>query len=150
MEYIKPVDPVEFMDAAIKEMSKCKDRYFSEITLEEAANPEILDAHYTEDYLLRIMNDYYRRLETIWERSPLANFATFSAVYHAPAPDEAGDPVALSEAYKDATRRTLWERLTRSNHKDVYEYKQMLNNYADALLNNMLARFADTIASVNP
>lgn len=149
MEYIKPIDPVEFMDAAQKEMAKCVEHYFREISLEEAAHPEILDADYTEDYLERVLGDYYRRLSMIWERSPLAARANFSAVYHVPMIEEAGDPAALASARKDATRRTLWERLTRTNHKDVYEYKQMLNTYGQALLNTMLERFAEAIITVN-
>ena len=150
MEYIKPIDPVEFMDAASKELNKCVTHYFREISLEEAAHPEILDADYTEDYLERVIGDYYRRLSMIWERSPLAAYANFSSVYHIPAVEEVGDPAELAKARKDATRRTLWERLTRTNHKDVYEYREMLNTYGEALLNTMLTRFADAIIATQP
>ena len=149
MEYIKPVDPVEFMDAASRELDKCVEHYFREISLEEAAHPEILDSHYTQDYLDRVFRDYYERLEKIWNRSPLSGRATFAAAYHAPAIEEAGDPMALDKAYKDAARRTLWERLTRTNHKDVFEYKQMLNTYGEAMLNTMLNRFAEAIIKTN-
>lgn len=149
MEYIKPIDPVEFMDAASKELNKCVTHYFREISLEEAANPEILDVDYTEDYLERVIGDYYRRLSMIWERSPLAAHARFSAVYRVPSVSEIGDPDELAKAHRDASRRTLWERLTRTNHKDVFEYKQMLNTYGEALLNTMLERFADAIIAVN-
>lgn len=147
MEYIKPVDPAEFMVAAKNELDKCVTQYFREISLEEAAHPEILDAHYTEDYLERLVNDYYNRLEAIWSRSPLAVYRTFSSVYHKPAVEEAGDPSALSDAYKDASRRTLWERLTCTNHKDVTEYKELLHTYGESLLKNMLYRFSDAIIS---
>ena len=86
----------------------------------------------------------------IWERSPLAAYANFSSVYRVPAVEEIGDPGELAKARKDAVRRTLWERLTRTNHKDVYEYREMLNTYGEALLNTMLERFSEAIITVNP
>lgn len=78
----------------------------------------------------------------------MSHLARFSSVYRLPDIAEAGDPLALDKAYRDASRRTLWERLTRTNHKDVYEYKSMLRLYSEALLNNMLTRFSDALIAV--
>lgn len=148
MEYIKPIDPAEFMVAASNEMAKCINHHFNEISLEEAAHPEILDKQYTEDYLEALRAEYFASLEQIWARGPMSHLASFSKVYRLPDISEAGDPLALDKAYRDASRRTLWERLTRTNHKDVYEYKSMLRLYSEALLNNMLTRFSDALIAV--
>lgn len=147
MEYIKPIDPAEYMVAAEREMAKCIEHRFNEMSLEEAANPEILDTQlYTKDYLEGLRAEYYERLTTVWTRFPARNrYLSFSEVYRMPDITEAGDPAALDKAYRDASRRTLWERLTRTNYKDVNEYKSMLRLYSEALLNNMLARFSEAV-----
>ena len=44
------------------------------------------------------------------------------------------DREALEYAYKDAKRQTLWERITKTNHKDVTYYKGLLKEYTQELL----------------
>ena len=44
------------------------------------------------------------------------------------------DREGLEHAYKDATEQTLWERITKNNHKDVTYYKALLKEYTQELL----------------
>ena len=46
----------------------------------------------------------------------------------------AGDRDAIARAHREAERRTLWERITHSNHKDVTYYKGLLMEYTRDLL----------------
>ena len=44
------------------------------------------------------------------------------------------DCEGVDQAYRKAKRRTLWERLTKTNHKDVTYYKGLLREYTKELL----------------
>ncbi len=55
------------------------------------------------------------------------------------------DRQALDDAYKDAKRITLWERITNSNHKDVTYYKGFLLEYSKDLLMVMRHDFLEEI-----
>jgi hypothetical protein len=44
------------------------------------------------------------------------------------------DREGIDEAYRNAQQRTLWERLTNTNHKDVTFYKGLLEEYTRELL----------------
>ncbi len=55
------------------------------------------------------------------------------------------DREAIDEAYKDAKRITLWERITKSNHEDVTYYKGLLYEYTKDLLMVMRHDFLEEI-----
>lgn len=55
----------------------------------------------------------------------------------------------VDEAYKDAKRVTLWERLTKSNHNDVTYYKGLLYKYTQELLMIMRIDFLEEITGKN-
>lgn len=55
------------------------------------------------------------------------------------------DREAIDEAYKDAKRITLWERITKSNHEDVTYYKGLLHEYTKDLLLTMRLDFLEEI-----
>ena len=54
------------------------------------------------------------------------------------------EQVAL--AHKKATTRTLWERITKTNHKDVRDYKSLLKEYTRELLETARLDFMEEIA----
>ena len=51
----------------------------------------------------------------------------------------------IEPAYKEATERTLWERITKSNHEDVTYYKGLLQEYTRDLLLVMRQDFLEEI-----
>ena len=44
------------------------------------------------------------------------------------------DREGIAYAYRNAQQRTLWERITQTNHKDVTYYKGLLEEYTRELL----------------
>lgn len=51
----------------------------------------------------------------------------------------------LAEAHEAAATRTLWERLTHSNHEDVAHYKALLEEYTRELLTVMRLDFLEEV-----
>jgi hypothetical protein len=103
---------------------------------------------YTKDLPLKIEAEYRVFLEELWKE-------------HAPV-DLKGTPLVLEEqklrklmtdddrelievAHKDATEQTLWERITKTNHKDVTYYKGLLQEYTRDLLMVMREDFLEEI-----
>lgn len=112
-------------------------KYFGNLTKEAAIErPEVIGV-YTKDLPLKIEAEYRLFLEELWKEY---------------APDDLkGTPLVLEEqklrklmtdddrelievAHKDATEQTLWERITKTNHKDVTYYKGLLQEYTRDLL----------------
>ena len=133
----------------------CKDKeqellnkYFGNLVKEAAVErPEII-GEYTKDLPLKIEAEYRVFLEELWKE-------------HAP-DDLKGTPLVLEEqklrklmtdddrelidvAHKDATEQNLWERITKSNHKDVTYYKGFLQEYTRDLLMVMREDFLEEI-----
>ena len=57
----------------------------------------------------------------------------------------ADDRELIDVAHKDATKQTLWERITKTNHKDVTYYKGLLQEYTRDLLMVMREDFLEEI-----
>lgn len=122
--------------------------YFGNLVKEAAVEcPETI-GEYTKDLPLKIEAEYRAFLEELWKEY---------------APDDLkGTPLVLEEqklrklmtdddrelidvAYKDATEQTLWERITKTNHKDVSYYKGFLQKYTRDLLMVMREDFLEEI-----
>lgn len=103
---------------------------------------------FTKDLPGVIEAEYRAYLEGLWKQY---------------APDEfKGEPLVLEEvklrklltendmeeieaAHKAAETRTLWERITRSNHKDVTHYKSLLRDYTRNVLTIMRLDFLEEL-----
>lgn len=127
---------------------KLLNKYFGNLVKEAAIDcPETI-GEYTKDLPLKIEEEYRMFLEKLWKE-------------HAP-DDLKGTPLVLEEqklrklmtdddrelidaAHKDATERTLRERITKSNHKDVTYYKGLLQEYTRDLLMVMREDFLEEI-----
>ena len=146
---LPPVDPADFIMKAGDEMQKSINEYFNEISLDDAVNAEILDEKYAPQLLNKLYDDYYRKLEIIWDSIPTYYHSSFQAVYQAPSLEEAGDLEALQKAYAEAVKITFWEKLGKTNYKDVMAYKLLLKEYSENLLRTMHGRFIDIVSKVN-
>ena len=51
----------------------------------------------------------------------------------------------IEVAHKNAVTRTLWERITNTNHKDVAYYKGLIREYTKELLMVMRLDFLEEI-----
>ena len=123
-------------------------KYFGSLVKEAAEERPETIGEYTKDLPLKIEVEYRAFLEELWREH---------------APDELkGAPLILEEqklrklmtdddrelidvAHKDATEQTLWERITKSNHKDVTYYKGLLLEYTRDLLMVMRLDFLEEI-----
>ena len=119
------------------------DRYFGNLTKEAAVErPETIGT-YTKDLPLKIeteFRDYLIGLWTEYSDSPLV--LEEQKLRWLMTED---DREAIDGAYRDAKRITLWERITRSNHKDVTFYKGLLREYTEDLLTVMRLDFLEEI-----
>ena len=112
------------------------DKYFGNL-IEDAAviQPETI-GEYSKDLPKKIEEEFRDFLKEVWkqysdkplvlEEEKLRNLMTEA------------DREDVNSAYKDAKRITLWERITKSNHKDVTFYKGLLYEYTKEIL--MLTR----------
>lgn len=124
------------------------DKYFGNLQKEAAVERPETISDYAQDLPLKIESEYKSFLEELWKEV---------------APEEfKGTPLVLEEqklreltteshrenvdrAYKDATRRTLKERIMQSNHEDVTRYKALLRDYTRELLTVMRLDFMEEI-----
>ena len=58
----------------------------------------------------------------------------------------AKDRIAVERAYKKATTMNLWKRITKSSHKDVLKYMDLLKSYTYEVLVTIRMDFIDEIA----
>ena len=123
-------------------------KYFGNLVHEAAIERPETIGEYTKDLPLKIEAEFRAFLDELWNEV---------------APDDLkGTPLELEEqklrklmtdgdremidlAYKNATTQTLWERITKSNHKDVTYYKGLLEAYTRDLLMVMRLDFLEEI-----
>lgn len=121
---------------------------FSKFVSEETGSSSETIEDYTPDLPLKVEAKYRTFLEELWKEV---------------APDELKEvPLVLEEqklrelmterdredvkyAYKNAKERTLWEIITKTNHKDVALYKELLMKYTCDLLYVMRHDFLEEV-----
>lgn len=140
--------PQEISNLCEVKQNQLLNKYFSNLVHEAAIERPETIGEYTKALPLKIEAEYRTFLEEIWKE-------------HAPT-ELKGTPLVLEEqklrklitdddremigpAYKEATERTLWERITKSNHEDVTYYKGLLQEYTRDLLMVMHQDFLEEI-----
>ena len=131
-----------------KKEQELLNKYFANLVKEASIERPETIGEYTKDLPLKIEAEYRTYLEELWRE-------------HAP-DDLKGTPLVLEEqklrklmtddgrelidvAHRDATEQTLWERITKTNHKDVTYYKGLLQEYTRKLLFVMRHDFLEEI-----
>lgn len=119
------------------------DKYFGNLVKEASADRPETIGEYTKDLPLKIESEYREYLEGLWakisesplelEEQKLRQLMTET------------DRLAIEDAYKNAQRITLWERINKSNHEDVTYYKGLLHKYTKDLLMVMRIDFLEEI-----
>lgn len=116
------------------------DKYFPK---EVMASPSETIGEYTKDLPLKIEAEFKRYLTELWKEystSPLVLEEQKLRWLMTEA-----DREAVDEAYKNATRTTLREKITKTNHKDVSHYRRLLYEYTKDLLMIMRIDFFEEI-----
>lgn len=126
-------------------------KYFGKLIQEAAiVRPETI-GDYTKDLPLKIEEEYFQYLKELWDEINSDKSKTLESILdkrHISMLMTEDDREGIHHAYEDATRRTLWERLTKTNHKDVTFYKGLLEEYARELLMCMRCDFIEDVNQI--
>ena len=123
-------------------------KYFGNLVKEAAVErPETIGV-YTKDLPLKIEAEYRVFLERLWKEYAPEDLKGTHLVLEEqklrkPMTDD--DRELIDVAHKDATEQTLWECITKTNHKDVTYYKGLLQEYTRDLLMVMREDFLEEI-----
>jgi hypothetical protein len=123
-------------------------KYFGDLVIEAAIERPETIGEYTKDLPLKIEAEFKAYLEELWKKYAPEELKGKPLVF-----DENklrllmtdDDREGVDAAYKDATKQTLWERITKTNHKDVTYYKGLLQEYTRELLMVMRLDFLEEI-----
>lgn len=124
------------------------ENYYGKL-VEEAAKEKLeIIGEYTKDLPLRIEAEYKAFLEELWKVHAPEKLKGTLLVFEEQKLRKLmtdDDRELIKEAHKDATEQTLWERITKTNHKDVTYYKGLLKEYTRDLLMVMREDFLEEI-----
>ena len=136
-------------DASVSEKTDALlDKYFGNLVKEAAVDcPETI-GDYDNDLPLRIEVEYRAFLKELWDSLDFEDKRSFDELF-----DKENirnlmtedDREGIAEAYRNTQQRTLWERITKTNHKDVTYYKGLLKEYTRELLFCMRHDFLEEI-----
>ena len=113
------------------------DKYFGKLVKEAAIERPETIGEYTKDLPLKIEVEYRVFLEELWKEHNPNEQKGRPLVLEEQTLRElmtADDRKLIDAAHKDATELTLWERITKTNHKDVTYYEGLLQEYTRDLL----------------
>lgn len=143
------MNSIEIENLCKRKEEELLEKYFGNLVKEAALERPETIGHYTEDLPLKIEEEYFLFLKELWESTNPDKSKSLESILdkrHLSMLMTENDRMEIHRAYEDATRRTLWERLTNTNHKDVTFYKGLLEDYTRELL---LCLRCDFIEDVN-
>ncbi len=123
-------------------------KYFGKLIQEAAIEQPETIGGYTKDLPIKIEEEYFQYLKKLWDEINPDKSKTLESILdkrHIRMLMTEDDREGIHYAYKDATRRTLWERLTKTNHKDVTFYKGLLEEYTRELLMCLRCDFIEDV-----
>lgn len=123
-------------------------QYFGSLVKEASIDcPETI-GNYDLELPLRIEAEYRNFLKELWaEITPNATRTIDELLDKKHLRDmmTEDDREGIAHAYRNAQQRTLWERITQTNHKDVTYYKGLLEEYTRELLFCMKCDFLEEV-----
>lgn len=131
-----------------EKLKQLLDNYFGNLVKEAAIERPETIGDYGLDLPLKIEAEYKSFLEDLWKDvAPEGLKGTKLVLEEQKLRDLTTESNSedVNRAYKDATRRTLWERITQTNHEDVTYYKALLRDYTKELLTVMRLDFLEEI-----
>lgn len=127
------------------------DKYFGNLIREAAMEKPETIGDYAKDLPLKIEDEYFQYLKELWDEINPDKSKTLESILdkrHISELMTDDDREAIHYAYEDATRRTLWERITQTNYKDVTFYKGLLEEYTKQLLLCMRCDFIEDVNNI--
>lgn len=138
----------EIVKLCIEKEQELLNKYFGNLVNEAAIEMPETIGEYTKDLPLKIEAEYRKFLEKVWEKHVPAELKGTPLVFEEQKLRKLmtdDDREGIDAAYKDASTVTLWEKITKSNHKDVTYYKGLLFEYTKDLLLIMRHDFLEEI-----
>lgn len=126
-------------------------KYFGNINHEAAIERPETIGDYSLELPRQIEAEYYDYLKTLWSEVAPNDPRTFEQIIdkrHLSELMTEDDRERVHLAYNDATRRTLWERITKTNHMDVAFYKDALKTYTEELLLALRCDFMEDVRKI--
>lgn len=117
----------------VKEAVVDKPEFIGDYDLELPLRIETEYREFLKDLWKEIAPDDCRSIDDILNNKELREKLTFD------------DREIITEAHHNALHRTLWERITKTNHRDVTYYKGLLEEYTRELLFCMRHDFMEEI-----
>ena len=124
------------------------EKYFGNLVKEAALEKPETIGDYKLELPLKIEAEYRTFLEGLWKEYAPEELRGTPLVLEERKLRKlmtADDCEAVEEALKDAEEQTLWERITKTNHKDVTYYKGLLKEYTRELFLVMREDFLEEI-----
>lgn len=124
-------------------------KYFGNL-VQEAVNRTETIGQYTKDLPMTIVTEYHAFLDDLWKNHAPEELKNTPMVLEEQRLQELmteGELERVNSAYKDASKLTLWERITKTNHEDVTYYKGLLREYTCNLLWLMRMDFLEEITN---
>ena len=140
--------PQEIVSLCEEKQNQLLHKYFGNLVHEAAIERPETIGEYTKDLPLKIEAEYRTFLEELWKEHAPAELKGTPLVLEEQKLRLAmteDDREAIREAFNAASRITLLEKLTKSNHKDVTHYKALLHAYTKDLLMVMRLDFLEEI-----
>lgn len=127
------------------------EKNFGNLVKEAAVDRPETIGDYDIELPLRIETEYREYLKDLWKEISPQDTRTFDDLLDKKELRDkltADDREGISDAYRHAQQRTLWERITKTNHKDVTYYKGLLEEYTRELLFCMKHDFMEEIKEI--
>ncbi len=124
------------------------EKYFGNLVKEAALEKPETIGDYKLELPLKIEAEYRTFLEGLWKEYAPEELSGTPLVLEERKLRKlmtTDDCEAVEEALKDAEEQTLWERITKTNHKDVTYYKGLLEEYTRELFLVMREDFLEEV-----
>ena len=140
--------PQEIVNLCGTKQNQLLNKYFGNLVHEAAIERPETIGEYTKDLHLKIEAEFRTFLEELGKEYAPAELKGTPLVHEEQKLSKLmtdDDCEMIEPAYKKATRITLLERITKSNHEDVSYYKGLLKEYTRDLLMVMRQDFLEEI-----
>ena len=148
---------MDVLDLRIRCETKMKellDRHFGDLVKDAVVDkPEVLEERFSTELPLRIEEEFMAFLGDLKREILPDDPRTIDEIIDSPLKREMirdDYELDVERAYENAKTVTFWEKLTRSNHKDVSFFKGLVKQYTEELLEHMTDDFLTLGETVRP
>ena len=127
-------------------------KHFGNLIQEAAIKQSETIGDYSLELPRQIETEYYDYLKELWREIAPSGSPSFDEIIDKKYLSDQmtdDDREIIKPAYDDAVTRTLWERLTKTNYKDVTYYKGLLKRYTEDLLTALRCDFIEDVRKIN-